>query len=102
MPPAIAVVRGCHQTSAAQTGTRFRWTVAPREHASAENRSAERFLRLARASRAHGSWLVQPAEPPDADPHVRSCGRGGRATTSPMPIHAVVAVAFEAGAVILA
>src|SRR6266849_1447328 len=24
MPPAIAVVRGCYQTSAAQTGTRFR------------------------------------------------------------------------------
>jgi hypothetical protein len=35
---------------------------------------------------AHGSWLVQPAEPPDADPHVRWCGRGGRATVSPIPI----------------
>src|ERR1700736_1556729 len=64
----------------------LRWTVAPREHSSAENRSVSRLLRLARASRPHGSRLVQPAEPPDADPHVRSCGRGEWATTPPMPI----------------
>jgi hypothetical protein len=64
----------------------LRWTVAPRKHSSAKTRTAERLLRLARASRAHRSWLVQPAEPPDADPHVRSCGRGGRATVSPIPI----------------
>src|ERR1700756_3243272 len=64
----------------------LRWTVAPCEHASAQTRSAQRFLRLARTSRAHGSWLVQPGEPPDADPHVRSCGRGGRATVPPIPI----------------
>src|SRR5258707_15803076 len=64
----------------------LRWTVAPCEHASAENRSVERLLRLARTSRPHGSWLVRPAEPPDADPHVRSCGRGEWATTPPMPI----------------
>src|SRR6266481_9540313 len=69
-----------------ENGGQLRWTVAPREDPSVEHRSDERFLRLARTSRAHGSWLAQPAEPPDADPHVRSCGRGGRATTSPMPI----------------
>src|SRR5271155_2007382 len=64
----------------------LRWTVAPRKHSSAKTRSVQRLLRLARTSRAHGSWVVQPAEPPDADPHVRSCGRGGRATVSPIPI----------------
>src|SRR6202030_3504371 len=69
-----------------ENGGELRWTVAPCEHSSTENRSVPRLLRLARASRAHGSWLVQPAEPPDADPHVRSCGRGGRATVSPIPI----------------
>ncbi len=65
----------------------LRWTVAPRKHSRAKTRSVERLLRLARTSRAHGSWLVQPAEPPDADPHVRSCGRGGRVTVSPIPIN---------------
>jgi hypothetical protein len=78
--------RGIAAQDAAKTAGRLRWTVAPCEHASAENRSLQRLLRLARASRAHGSWLVQPAEPPDADPHVRSCGRGEWATTPPMPI----------------
>src|ERR1700676_1302425 len=67
-------------------GGQLRWTLAPRKHSSAKTRSVERLLRLARTSRAHGSWLVQPAEPPDADPHVRSCGRGGRATVSTIPI----------------
>src|SRR6266566_3186862 len=33
------------------------------------------------------SHLAQPAEPPYADPHVRWCGRGGRATVPPIPIH---------------
>jgi Group II intron, maturase-specific domain len=64
----------------------FRWTVAPRENPSTEHRSVQRSLRLARASRAHDSWLVRPAELPDADPHVRSCGRGEWVTTPPMPI----------------
>src|SRR5208282_4246332 len=30
--------------------------------------------------------IAQPAEPPYADPHVRWCGRGERATAPPMPI----------------
>src|ERR1700756_2964264 len=67
-------------------GGQLRWTVAPCQHASAENRSVQRLLRLARTSRAHRSRLAQPAEPPDADPQVRWCGRGEWATTSPMPI----------------
>src|SRR6266702_3483249 len=69
-----------------EDGGQLRWTVAPCEHASAENRFVQRLLCLARTSRPHGSWLVRPAEPPDADPHVRSCGRGEWATTPPMPI----------------
>ena len=64
----------------------LRWTVAPRKHSRAKTRSVEPLLRLARPSRDHGSWLVQPAEPPEADPHVRSCGRGGQVTVSPIPI----------------
>jgi Group II intron, maturase-specific domain len=32
-------------------------------------------------SRVHGSWIAQPATPPDADPPVRWCGRGEWATT---------------------
>ena len=35
------------------------------------------LLRLARDSEIDGSLIAQPAEPPDADPHVRWCGRGG-------------------------
>src|SRR5438552_18808295 len=70
-----------------ENGGQLRWTTAPRENPSAEHRSVQRSLRLARASRAHGSWLVRPAEPPDADPHVRSCGRGEWVTTPPMPIN---------------
>jgi len=72
-----------------ENGGQLRWTMAPRENPSAEHRSVQRSLRLARASRAHGSWLVRPAEPPDADPHVRSCGRGEWVTTPPMPINEV-------------
>src|SRR5690348_11810699 len=75
----------------------LRWTVAPRKHSRAKTRSVERLLRLARTSRAHGSWLVQPAEPPDADPHVRSCGRGGRVTVSPIPILTVCGEDFVSG-----
>src|SRR2546425_435948 len=52
-------------------GGQFRWIVAPCEHPSAENRSVQRLLRLARASGVHGSWIAQPAEPPAADPQVR-------------------------------
>src|SRR6266478_7979673 len=73
-----------------ENGGQLRWTVAPRENPSAEHRSVQRLLRLARDSRTPAR-VVQPAEPPDADPHVRSCGRGGRATVSPIPIANVLA-----------
>ena len=32
------------------------------------------------------SSFAESAEPPDADPHVRWCGRGGGVTRPPMPI----------------
>src|SRR5712691_10807786 len=32
---------------------------------------------------------AQLTEPPYADPHVRWCGRGGRATVPPMPIEKI-------------
>jgi len=44
------------------------------------------LLRLARNSEIDGSLIAQPAEPPDADPHVRWCGRGGVARLPPIPI----------------
>src|SRR6202047_1185236 len=75
-----------HRCAGSANRWQFRWTVASRKHSSGEHRSVQRLLRLARTSRDHGSWLVQPAEPLDADPHVRWCGRGGRATVSPIPI----------------
>jgi len=36
----------------------LRWTVASRKHSSAKTRSVQRLLRLARASRAPGAWVV--------------------------------------------
>ena len=46
----------------------------------------------------HGhTALAQPAEPPYADPHVRWCGRGGRATVPPIPIIACPAAVQSAG-----
>src|SRR5258708_1810553 len=67
-------------------GGQLRWTVAPSQLSGGQGRSVERLLRVARASRTYCSRLAQPTEPPDADPHVRWCGRGEWATTSPMPI----------------
>ncbi|MFZ1051496.1 MAG: hypothetical protein WAN41_12450, partial [Candidatus Sulfotelmatobacter sp.] len=34
--------------------------------------------------------FAESAEPPDADPHVRWCGRGGGVTRSPMPIFVMI------------
>ena len=51
--------------------------------------------------------IAQPAEPPDADPHVRWCDRGARVTAPPMPIsearwqssHAAACKAVYAGSI---
>src|ERR1700733_2170673 len=60
--------------------------VADCELARSHHRFAECLLCQARASTHGGAVLVQSAEPPYADPHVRWCGRGGGATRPPMPI----------------
>ena len=50
------------------------------------DRTAQCLLRLARDSEIDGSLIAQPAEPPDADPHVRWCGRGGVVRLPPISI----------------
>src|SRR5258705_13684327 len=64
----------------------LRWSVAPGQLSGGQSRSVERLLRLARSSRAHCYGLAQPTEPPDADPHIRWCGRGEWGTHPPIPI----------------
>ena len=48
--------------------------------------TAQFLLRLARDSETDWPAIAQPAEPPDADPHVRWCARGGAARLPPIPI----------------
>src|SRR5258705_11944095 len=72
----------------------LRWSVAPGQLSGGQSRSVERLLRLARSSRAHCYGLAQPTEPPDADPHIRWCGRGEWVTTPPMPISILLARIF--------
>jgi RNA-directed DNA polymerase len=48
--------------------------------------AAQCLLRLARGSEIDCPLIAQPAEPPDADPHVRWCGRGGAVRLPPIPI----------------
>ena len=52
----------------------------------ASRQGPNRLLATHYAERLATSHLAQPAEPPYADPHVRWCGRGGRATVPPIPI----------------
>ena len=52
----------------------------------ASRKGPNRLLATHCAENLATSHLAQPAEPPYADPHVRWCGRGGRATVSPIPI----------------
>ena len=43
--------------------------------------------------------MTQPAEPPDADPHVRWCGRGEAARLPPIPIYTVIYAALRNGGI---
>src|SRR5208283_486040 len=52
----------------------------------ASRKGPNRLLATHYAESLATSHLAQPAEPPYADPHVRWCGRGGRATVPPIPI----------------
>jgi RNA-directed DNA polymerase len=68
--------RGVGKDLAAQTAgsSHGPWRVAdsPGLHIALPNV----YLRLARDSETDCRTIAQPAEPPDADPHVRWCGRG--------------------------
>ncbi len=48
--------------------------------------TAQFLPRLAQDSEIDWPTIAQPAEPPDADPHVRWCARGGAARLPPIPI----------------
>src|SRR5271167_1715265 len=52
----------------------------------ASRKGPNRLLATHYAESLATSHLAQPAEPPYADPHVRWCGRGGRATVPPIPM----------------
>src|SRR6266404_4890221 len=69
-----------------QNGLQRPRSVATRACQSRENCTPRRVLRLARPPSSGRYGAAQPAEPPDADPHVRWCGRGARVTAPPMPI----------------
>jgi len=60
--------------------------VAIGELARAQHRLVQCLLRLAWDSEIDCEPIAQPAEPQDADPHVRWCGRGGAARHPPIPI----------------
>jgi hypothetical protein len=60
--------------------------MAHRQQPRHDHRVSAGLLRLVRTSAAVYRNLAQSSEPPDADPHVRWCGRGGEVTLPPMPI----------------
>src|SRR5271167_265774 len=79
---------------------RWEWarSVANRELPGVSHGTTQCLLCLT-GTPGHGHTVLgQPAEPPYADPHVRWCGRGGRATVSPIPIwERVVTETISAG-----
>jgi len=100
--PDVAAVRLEFRCSWAQTVSGSSRTSNSWGHCASQSASAE-FYRFRRQwSRNENLWSAealvanddsnlrparaQLAEPPYADPHLRSCGRGGRATVPPMPI----------------
>ena len=84
-------IRGTAQTGSGQrsrreNGGQRSWTVAAGEQPGTCICAAQCLLRLARDSEIDCRPIAQPAEPPDADPHVRWCGRGEAARLPPIPI----------------
>ena len=78
---------GCGQRSGrANGGQRSRSVAAGGLARRLQYRAAQCLLRLARDSEIDWRPIAQPAEPPDADPHVRWCGRGGAVRLPPIPI----------------
>src|ERR1700757_248584 len=65
----------------------LRLSFAGSEDGEAETETCRAAKPLWRTTtRTSRPFRAQLAEPPYADPHVRWCGRGGRATVPPMPI----------------
>src|SRR6202041_4068853 len=87
----------CEQGSGGANRRQPSRPVANCELARSHHRFAECLLCSARASTHGCAVLVQSAEPPYADPHVRWCGRGGGATRPPMPIQTRSEDVVEAG-----
>jgi len=80
--------RGVGKDLAAQTGGQRSRPLADRRLTRAPHRAAQCLLRFARDSQIDCPSIAQPAEPPDADPHVRWCGRGvvARLPSIPIPV----------------
>ena len=78
--------RGVGKDLAAQTAGSAHgpWRMA--DSPGLSHRAAQCLLRLARDSEINCARIAQLAEPPDADPHVRWCGRGGAVRLPPIPI----------------
>ena len=66
--------RGVGKDLAAQTGGQRSRPLADRRLTRAPHRAAQCLLRFARDSQIDCPSIAQPAEPPDADPHVRCVG----------------------------
>lgn len=66
---------GCGQGSRCENSGQRSWSVAAGRLAGTPSCAAHCLLRLARDSEINGWPIAQPAEPPDADPHVRWCDR---------------------------
>src|SRR5712692_12059964 len=77
---------GCGQRPGGANRRQCARPVATRELASSEPCATNCLLRLSWTPGHGRTVLAQSAEPPDADPHVRWCGRGGEVTLPPMPI----------------
>jgi hypothetical protein len=58
-----------------ENGAQRSRSVAPGQQQGLGVCAAQCLLRLARSSETHSQPIAQPAEPPDADPHVRWCDR---------------------------
>jgi hypothetical protein len=74
-------------TGGTAPANQLRLSFAGSEDGEAETETCRAAKPLWRTTtRTSRPFRAQLAEPPYADPHVRWCGRGGRATVPPMPI----------------
>src|ERR1051325_2909622 len=66
---------GSRPLSRRTNGGQRSWPLAAGGFTGTASRAAQCLLRLARDSEIDWHPIAQPAEPPDADPHVRWCDR---------------------------